>query len=315
MKIFIAGATGVLGRRVIPGLISSDHQVFGLSRSDQNDLILKQLGAEPCRGDLFDKDKLISMTSESEAILHLATSIPGKLPITPADWEANDRIRTEGTKNLIDAAVENKCKLYIQESITALYGNQAGKPVDENSEISPSVPQPAESAVEMEELINKAIYYRNLPAIILRFGIFYSYDSDLTASTFNAIKKGKYNIIGNGNVFWNLINVEDAASAVVKAVNNSGNNKGKTFNICDDMPVLYKDVMSFIAKKLKAPKPGTVTVEEAKKVFGSGMIEYLLTSYRCSNKRAKQELKWQPVYPDYKAGYTHALNNWLNKRN
>ena len=160
MKIFIAGATGVLGRRVIPGLISSNHRVVGLSRSDQNDLILHQLGAEPCRGDLFD--------------------------------------------------------------------------------------------------------------------------------------------------------VDDAAAAVVQAVSNSVNNKGKTFNICDDMPVLYKDVILFIAKKLKARKPGTVSVEDAKQVLGSGMIEYLLTSYRCSNKRAKKELGWQPVYENYKAGYTHELNNWLS---
>ncbi len=312
MKIFIAGATGVLGRRVIAGLISSNHRVVGLSRSDQNDLILNQLGAEPYRGDLFDKDKLISIVSDSEAVLHLATSIPSKLPIIRADWEANDRIRTEGTKNLIEAAVQNKCKLYIQESITALYGNQEGKLVDENSKISASIPQPAESAVVMEQLINRAINDHNLPAILLRFGTFYSYDSGLTASTFSAIQKGAYNIIGNGNVYWNLINVDDASDAVVQAVNNSGNNKGKTFNICDDMPVLYKDVILFIAKKLKARKPGTVSVEEAKQVLGSGMIEYMLTSYRCSNKRAKKELGWQPVYADYKAGYTHELNNWLS---
>lgn len=315
MKIFIAGATGVLGRRAIQGLISSGHKVIGLSRSNKNDQIIDQLGAESRHGDLFDKKSIVSVSSDCDVILHLATAIPIKVPNNPEDWELNDRIRIEGTKNLTDAAVKNNCKLYVQESLTALYGNQNGGRVDENSNVSSKLPQSVKSSVEMERLVNSAGNEHNLPAIILRFGTFYSYDSALTVSTFDMIKKGMFNIIGDGNVYWNLINVDDAADAVVKAVNNGENNKGRIFNICDDEPVLYKDVISFIAGELNSKKPGTIPVAEAEQLLGSGLIEYLLTSYKCSNKKAKEELDWQPVYPNYKTGYTHEIDKWLSKNN
>ncbi|MFZ0452924.1 MAG: NAD-dependent epimerase/dehydratase family protein, partial [Ignavibacteriaceae bacterium] len=126
MKIFSAGATGVLGRRVIQSLISSGHHVVGLSRSDKNDQIINQLGAEPRHGNLFDKNSLVSTSFDCDVILHLATAIPTQAPSKEADWDLNDRIRIDGTKNLIEAAIQNNCKLYVQESITALYGNQNG---------------------------------------------------------------------------------------------------------------------------------------------------------------------------------------------
>jgi nucleoside-diphosphate-sugar epimerase len=308
MKIFVAGATGVLGRRAVQGLIYSGHQVVGLSRSNKNDQILNKLGAEPRHGDLFDKKSIISVSSDCDVILHLATAIPTKVPNNPEDWELNDRIRIEGTKNLLEAAEKNNFKLYVQQSLTALYGNQNGGWVDKKSKVSLKLPQSVKSSVEMEKLVTSA----SVPSIILRFGTFYSFDSSLTVSTFDMVKKGMFNIIGDGNVYWNLINVDDAADAVVKTVNNGENNKGKTFNICDDEPVLYKDVISFIAEKLDAERPGTIPIAKAEQMLGSGILEYLLTSYRCSNKKAKEELDWQPVYPDYKTGYTHEIDKWFN---
>ena len=113
-----------------------------------------------------------------------------------------------------------------------------------------------------------------MPAIIYRFGTFYSFDSSITVSTFKMIKNGQYSIIGDGNVYWNLISVDDAAKAIVKAVNNAENNKGKIFNICDDEPVLYKDLVSFTAEKLNAVKPGNISVSAGEQLIGTGFVEY-----------------------------------------
>ena len=314
MKIFIAGATGVLGRRVIHGLISSNHEVVGLSRSNKNDQIITQLDAEPRRGNLFDRNSLVSVSSDCDVILHLATAIPANTKGTPADWELNDRIRIDGTKNLINAALKNKCKLYVQQSLTALYGNQNGDWVDEKSKISSKLPASVKSAEKMEGFVNAAILEYNMPAIILRFGTFYSYDSSITVSTFKMIKNGQYSIIGDGNVYWNLISVDDAAKAIVKAVNNAENNKGKIFNICDDEPVLYKDLVSFTAEKLNAVKPGNISVSTGEQLIGKGFVEYLLSSYRCSNKKAKEELGWKPAYPNYREGYVSEINKWRKNK-
>ena len=315
MKIFVAGATGVLGRRVVKCLIAHSHQVVGLSRSDKNSLQIFQLGAKPRRGDLFNEDSMISISSDCDAILHLATAIPTKIPSNKSDWELNDRIRIEGTKNLIEAARRNNCKLYLQQSITAIYGNRNGDWVDEYSAISPDLPYSVKSSEEMERLVITANNNYGLPAIILRFGTFYSHDSVHTKNTLDMIKRGNYNIIGDGNVYWNLVNLDDAADAVVKAVNTSEINIGRTFNICDDKPTLYKDIVAFIAEKLNADTPGTISIEKAKQLMGSGLVEYLISSYRCSNKKAKQELDWEPNYSNYKEGYSFEIKKWLINKN
>ena len=314
MKIFIAGATGVLGRRVTQGLIYSGHQVVALSRSYDNDYVITKLGANPRRSDLFDSHSLISGSSGCDAILHLATSVPFKVPGLPEDWELNDRIRTEGTSNLLQAATYNKCKLYIQQSITAIYGNHGDNWVDENSAVSPVLPQPVESSVEMENLVISAVKNYNLPAIILRFGTFYSYDSKLTASIFENIKERKLSIIRNGNVYWNLINVDDAADAVIKAVDNAEYNTNKIFNICYNEPALYKDVIKYIAFRLNSDLPGSISKEKAKQFLGAGIVDYMLTSYKCSNKRARKELGLNHHHPEYTEGYSYEIKKWLIDR-
>ncbi len=236
MKIFVAGATGVLGRRVVRKLTENGHRVVGLSRSEGNTELLSGIGAEPRTGNLFNKEDVRELSSDCEAILHLATAIPTKARSTKKDWMLNDRIRREGTANLVDAAILNKCRLYVQQSVTFLYGDRKGEWVDEEAAISPLQPPVLQSAADMERIVSDAALRHRLPAVILRFGSFYAHDSAQTSSMFSAIQRGRFPVIGSGEVYWNMITIDDAADAVLSAVHSGSTRPGEVFNICDNEP-------------------------------------------------------------------------------
>lgn len=317
MKIFVAGATGVLGLRVVPGLIAAGHQVVGLSRSQANETWLSQQGAIPRTGDLFDLQQTLDVTADCEAILHLATAIPTTPRSKPQDWALNDRIRREGTSHLVAAALRHNCKLYLQQSITFIYGDRQGDWVDESTGLPGQQPPVLQSAVDMENIVQEAVTQQKLPAIILRFGSFYSYDSAHTESMFQMISRRSMPIIGSGNVYWNLINVDDAAQAICQTIDHYEHCLHQTFNVCDDEPVLYGELIAFIAQALGAGKPRHLPVWLARLLLGSASVQALLTSARCRNQLIKEKTGWQPDYPTFRQGVMAEVEKWreaqLNK--
>jgi nucleoside-diphosphate-sugar epimerase len=163
VRIFIAGATGILGRRVVPLLLQAGHRVIGLSRSAQNRAQLEAQGAASRDADLFDQSSLVEATRDCDAVLHLATAIPTTARPSPSDWQLNDRIRRDGTRHLIEAALHNRCRLYLQQSVVFVYGDQGGAWVDETSPPATRLPSMLASAVEMERLAAEALQRRQLP--------------------------------------------------------------------------------------------------------------------------------------------------------
>lgn len=315
MKIFISGATGVLGRRVVRRLVEGDHTVIGLSRSPSNSDWLRNNGAEARSGDLFDQESINDLTSDSEGILHLATAIPTKARTTTADWKTNDRIRREGTRNLVGAAKLHSCKLYIQQSLTLIYGEQNGNWVDEKTPLPDPQPSILESAVDMEKIVREAMTEHDLPAIILRFGSFYSHDSAQTRDMLQLVQKGFFPIVGDGSGYWNLIHVDDAAEAVVKAVENYEAGLGQTFNVCDDEPVPYGELLRFIAERLGARKPMRIPRFLANWMLGSHVVESIFSSFRGRNQSVKELLDWIPHFQTYREGYQDVIDKWLDSLN
>ena len=296
MKVFISGATGVLGRRVVKLLVESGHQVVGLSRSQMNTEWLIEHGAEAREGDLFNQDELAHISSGCNAFLHLATAIPTRSGANMADWELNDRIRREGTNNMIEAALRNNCDLFIAQSVTFVYGDRNGDWVDENSPLPSRQPAIIQSAVDMEEIVKEAITKRDLPAILLRNGFFYGHDSAQTQAMFEMIQTGSYPVMGDGQFYWNNVNIDDAAEAMLKAVENYTKGLGQTFNVCDDEPVLYRDLLNFVAETLGAEAPRHISISQAESAMGSYLVDLLTQSVRCKNQLIKQKLGWAPQY-------------------
>ncbi|MDH5403021.1 MAG: NAD(P)-dependent oxidoreductase [Candidatus Heimdallarchaeota archaeon] len=313
MKCFIAGGTGVLGKRLVALLIDNGHEVGVLSRSKEKSEFISSLGAIPIEVNLFDKAKLIEATSGYEIFIHTATSIPKKSKVQPTDWEMNSKIRIEGTQNLISAAQTHKAKLYIQQSIIFHYGHRNGDWVDEDTEITNPYPvytKPNKSwqkvnniTLEMENIVTNAMKHFHLPAVILRCGWFYSHDS----SNLSFIADGGMPIVGGGNAFWNMITIDDAAQAFYLAVSNYQKVAGATINIVDDEPVKIKDFITF-ATQSNGKHPKKINPYMYKLIKGNQSLNFVMNSVRVKNIKAKSLLEWKPKYPTYKEGIVHELS-------
>ena len=311
MKVFIAGATGVLGRRVVKQVVAGGHQVLGLSRSAENADWLAQNGAQARTGDLFNAAQVAELSAGCDAILHLATAIPTKTRTSRGDWAINDRIRREGTQALLQAAVSHHCRVYVQQSVTFLYGEHGDDWVDESTPVAAEPGSLLESSLDMEQAVARAAKDQGLPAVTLRFGQFYSHDSAHTRSILQSARRGQFPIMGRGDAYWSQIQVDDAAAAVVSALEHPAQANGLTpnvtYNVVDDQPARYRDVATFIAQAVGARPPRRLPVALARLLVGSATVGSLTTSTRVRNQRLKDELGWRPVYPTYREGYREVI--------
>ena len=303
MRVFIAGATGVLGKRVVNQLIAAGHEVGGLSRSAANAAWLGEHGATALPGDLFNADQVRELSAGYEAILHLATAIPTGTRPKAADWSTNDRIRREGTAALVNAAIQNQVRLYVQQSVTYLYGDHGDDWVDESTPIVRPNGGVLESAADMEQMVNEALDKQGLPAVNLRCGMFYGRDSVQTQAMLAAIGKGYLPIIGDGKAFWSPIHVDDAAAAVVACVQNPTVGHGQTFNVVDNEPVRYEDFANNVAAMMGARRPIHLPMGVAKVLLGNGLVYTFTTSTRVRNGRMRDTFGWSPRYLTYREGY------------
>lgn len=279
MRILVVGSTGVLGRQVIPRLLERGHVARALVRNEVQATVWRRLGAEAVLGDIFDAAGLAHSADGCEATLHLATSIPryGQ----PQDYATNDRIRREGTRNLLDAATNAGLQRYVQQSITFIYGDRGTELVDETTPINP--PPLARSAADMEALVQAA----DLEWCILRGGWFYGPGTERREEWWRAAHDGTLQLPGDGTPMTSLIHVVDFARALVTAVERAPG--GSTYNLVDDYPVSYRELYGYIAAQAGAFSP-------------TAGGESFFPSLNCSNELIRTELGWQPAFPTYRSG-------------
>lgn len=308
MNIFIAGATGVIGKRVVKALLARGHSVTGLARSAENESFLRSANAGVAKADIFNRKEIVEVVRGHNAVLHLATKIPTAAKPRKDDWAMNDMLRTAGTENLIHASLEAGVTVYVQESIVHLYNRYDGSEVDETTPFGTDVPFMLASALTMERIIDRHVRENRLPAITLRFGGFYAADAHNSRSMIEGVKKKIMPVIGKGDYYWNLIHLDDAALAVVAAVENHVGNTGRAYNICDDRPVTMKELLYAIAEMTNSPKPGSLPVLLARVILGNDTLRFLQVSQRVSNEKAKSALRWKPVYRTYLDGLKQVLD-------
>ena len=283
MKILVVGATGVLGRNVIPRLLDRGHQVRAVVRRDDYAQCLREMGVESVIGDILDAKSLEGVARGSHVALHLATSVPKN---GNQDWSMSDRIWQEGTRNLLDVLLKHGIKHYIQQSTTLIYGEQGGEIVDETAQLQPTLL--SQSALEMENMVRSS----GLEWIILRGGLFYGPGTGREEGWWESAQQGRLQIPGEGSDLMSLIHVVDMARAVVAAIENAPSPTGKIYNIVDDEPVKVWDLFRYVAAQAGAPAPQ------------AGGPKYL-PSLGVRNVRAQIELAWRPVYPNYRIGLAY----------
>ncbi|HEX9340990.1 MAG TPA: NAD-dependent epimerase/dehydratase family protein [Thermoplasmata archaeon] len=297
MNVFVAGATGVLGRRLVHRLAERGHHAVGLVRDDAGAKVVRSLGGEPRRASLFDPDGLARAAEGAEVVIRAATKIPTKLRTSPKDWAENDRIRIEGTKALTEAASRVHARAYVQESVVWAVRNPDGSPFDEDA---PAVSDPVlASALEAERIARGAGARHGFAAATLRCGGFYGADAWHTRVMAEALSRGRPAMIRGTSPVWSVVHADDVAAAFVAA---SESPRSGVWHVVDDRPVALAHFLGSIATRLGAPPPTQMPAWIARLALGRYTAELLRSSFATSNARFRQDFGWRPAFPTCEQG-------------
>jgi nucleoside-diphosphate-sugar epimerase len=303
MRVFVAGATGAIGTRLVPQLVERGHEVSGTSRSQEKADRLRAQGAEPVVLDLLDREAVREAVAAAwpEAIVHQASALAGQTDLKHFDrsFAQTNRLRTEGTDALLDAAHEPRVERFVAQSFTGWpYARDGGPVKTEEDPLDPTpVPAMRETLAAIRHL-EQAVTAAG--GIALRYGGFYGSPDD---AQLELVRKRRFPIVGDGGGIWSFVHLEDAAAATVLAVERGGPG---LYNVVDDEPAAVREWLPALAATIGAKPPRRVPRWLARLVAGeSGVV--LMTEIRgASNAKAKRELGWSLRYPSWRQGFVDA---------
>ncbi|HSW22514.1 MAG TPA: NAD(P)-dependent oxidoreductase [Burkholderiaceae bacterium] len=302
MNVFIAGGSGAIGRQLVPMLVQAGHHVVAMTRTADGAAILQSMGATPVIGDVFDAPRLIELMQEAEpeVVIHQLTAFGD----TAGDGlQATLRVRTEGTRNLVEAARQSSARRFIAQSISFICTPLASGLTDEGTPLHlgapPAVRTLAQAVAELEE---QTLRRSGLHGIVLRYGWFYGPGTNYGPADAipRAIKKGRMALVGGGNGTYSFVHVHDAAAATLKALQHA---PPGIYNIVDDAPAPLKQWLPVAARLLDAPAPGHMDEAVARAKLGDMLVYVFNEQSGASNLKAKQLLDWCPATPSWEDGF------------
>ncbi len=310
MKVFVAGASGAIGRPLVSQLVAAGHEVTGMTRRDERAAEIRAAGASAVVCDVFDRDALDAAMKEAapEAVIHMLTALPATI-----DWKASDplgptnRVRKEGTRNLIEAARAAGARRMVAESVAFLYAPRGDWVKDEEAPLFKGAPEPFGDAVDaLADLERQVRGAEGIDGLVLRVGWFYGPDTSYAAdgSQADEMRKRRLPIVGKGTGTFSFIHVEDAASATVAAIERGAPG---IYNVTDDDPAPMREWLPVYAAALSAKPPRRVPVWLAKLVAGKALAGNAVALRGASNAKFKQELGWKPRYASWRQGFKEAL--------
>ena len=305
VRVFVAGATGVIGRRIVRRLVERGHDVVGLARGAAKETLLRGLGGSPARGDLFDAASLEGAMAGCDVAMRVATSIPTKSRVRLRDFAMNDRIRVDGTRAMLEAAARAKVPTYIHESIVWDAGPPDGRPFDEDA-----APRPGAylaGTLAGERIAREDGARLGIDVAVLRCGVFYSSDAAHTRAIGQRLARRALPIIGDGTATWSMIHADDAAEAFAVAAERP---RGGLWHVVDDRPVTLAEFFGDFAARLGAMPPKRVPVWLAMLIGGRLTVETLMSSFPTSNARLRRDFGWTPRYPTHREGLDQILAAW-----
>ena len=319
MKIFVAGATGVLGRALVPQLVERGHDVVGMTRSASKQDLVRRLGARPVVADALDADAVAEAvaSAEPEVIVHQLTGLSGKLsardmrhPERSSMAMMTNRLRTEGTDHLLAAGRAVAARRFVAQSFTAFRWARTGgpvlseaDPVDENPPAA--LRAPLAGILHVERTVARIEWGDGL---VLRYGGFYGPGTAISrapdAAMAAPIRKRWFPIIGDGAGIWSHVHIDDAAAATVAAVDRG---EPGIYNIVDDDPAPVREWLPVLASALDAKPPRRIPRWLGRLAAGEAATLMMTESRGASNAKAKRELGWEPRYPSWRQGFTQGL--------
>jgi nucleoside-diphosphate-sugar epimerase len=295
MRVFITGATGVVGSRVVPLLLEEGHEVTAVVRSPEQRGEVSGTGADAVEVSLFDRDKLRDAVAGHDAIVNLATHIPSSTlrMLMPGGWRANDDIRRVGSSNLVDAAVAGGVGRLIQESFAPIYADRGDLWIDEGWRVRPE--RYARSVLDAEQSVRR-FTARGGTGIVLRFGAFYGPDAVQLKDLVRAVRRGFAPLPGRAATFMSSLSHDDAAAAVVAALAAPAG----TYNVTDNEPMRHRDYVDALADALGVRHPRFLPAWTAR--LGGPVGRMLARSQRISNRKLRS-CGWKPRYESVREGF------------
>ena len=304
MRILVAGATGAIGKQLVPALAAAGHDVTALVRSAPAEKAVRALGAEPVHGDALDRDAVIAAVraARPDVIVHQLTALAGPFDLRHFDrtFAETNRLRTEGTDHLLAAAWEVGVKRVVAASYAGWPQARSGGPV--KTEADPLDPRPATA---MRETFGAIRYLEEevlaARGIVLRYGAFYGPGTGLApgGDQLAEIRRRRFPVVGDGAGVWSFVHVADAADATVAAIEAD---RPGLYNDVDDEPAPVAEWLPEVARTIGAKPPRHVPRPVGRLLAGEAATVMMTEVRGASNAKAKRELDWQPRHPSWRTG-------------
>jgi len=308
MRIFVAGATGAVGRPLVPALTAAGHSVVGLARTPAKTEAIKRTGAEPVVADGLDAAAIRAAVTSTkpDVVIHEMTDLGAVTDFRHFDraFAGTNQLRTRGTDLLLAAAREAGVKRFIAQSFCGWNFARAGGSVKtETDELDPNPPEELRRTLEAIRYLERTVTASSSPeGIVLRYGFFYGPDTGmLSRPMVELLRHRRMPLIGDGAGWWSFLHVDDAASATVMAIERG--KAGSIYNIVDDQPAQVREWLPALAEMLGAKPPFHVPAWFGRLLAGEHMVSMMTQVRAGSNAKAKLDLDWRPAHPSWREGF------------
>jgi nucleoside-diphosphate-sugar epimerase len=307
MRVFVAGATGAIGRQLVPRLVAAGHEVHGMTRSRSKQAILRELGALPVVADALDPDQVAEAVAQArpDVIVHQLTAIGGvDTRHMERDFAQTNRLRTEGTDHLLSAGQAIGLRRFVAQGVCGFgaYARTGGPVKSEEDPLDPAPAPEMRSIMAAIGHLEQAVLGADwTEGIVLRYGAFYGPGTSLAPGEeqFEMVRRRKFPVVGDGGGVWSFIHVADAADATVAAIEHG--TRG-VYNVVDDEPAPVAEWLPTLAQKLGARKPMRVPKFVGRRFAGEAGVMMMTELRGASNAKAKRELAWRPAHPSWRQG-------------
>jgi nucleoside-diphosphate-sugar epimerase len=317
MKILLAGASGAIGRALVPLLVRAGHDVVGMVQRTRSAEVVHALGAEPRTVDAFEAEAVLSCFREvrPQVVIHQLTAIPAALDMRhfDRDFALTNLLRTEGTRNLLAAAVDVGASHFIAQSFAGWTygrkGNGKSKLKTEEDPFDPDPPAKLRATLDALKTLERAVLSESrVTGTVLRYGAFYGPNTSIAknGSIVQAVRRRKLPLVGEGAGVWSFVHIEDAASATAAAVESA---RAGIYNVVDDEPAPVSEWLSFLAHCAHAQPPRQVSAWMARLLIGEHVVAVMNEIRGVSNAKIKHELGWTPRWPTWREGFRDALKS------
>jgi nucleoside-diphosphate-sugar epimerase len=310
MRVFVAGASGAIGRPLVRRLLEAGHEVTGTTRREERAKEMRAAGANAVVCDVFDAAALREAVTAArpEVVINELTSLPRRYePRKASFYEATDRVRSEGGRNLLEASLAAGARRFLTQSICFLYAPEGDRVKDEEARPFDDAPGHFRSAVTvMTGHEREALETEGIETLVLRYGQFYGpgtyYARD--GHLGREVMKRRLPIVAAGTGIFSFLDVEDAAGATIAALDSG---PAGIYNVCDDEPAPLHEWLPVYAEALGAKPPRHVPAWLARLVAGRAVADQAVGLRGASNAKARRELGWEPRNPSWRQGFRDAL--------